>query len=229
MSGSSPVTRRFPGQDAGEDAAGTGADAAGRRGRGYSKGRAARSRILRVATEAFAERGYRGASLAEIARASELSMPGLLHHFANKDQLFAAVHEHLEIADQRLFDGFAGEDPSGFGVLDAFVSMARMNLDRWEYVQFTHLIAAESAPGGHPGAHTSREHFRAARQLLVEGFTRSLAQGEIRTGVDLDRLAVEVVAMVEGLQNQWLQEPEAIAYAEHFATWVEDLKASLRP
>jgi AcrR family transcriptional regulator len=50
-----------------------------------------RSEILRVALQLFAERGYRGASTAAIARAAGVTQPLVHHHFGSKDGLWQAV------------------------------------------------------------------------------------------------------------------------------------------
>src|SRR5262245_16559947 len=52
-----------------------------------------RELIVRVATEAFAERGYQGASIDEIARRSGVSAPVLYDHFASKQDLYRTLLE----------------------------------------------------------------------------------------------------------------------------------------
>ncbi|MCI6412077.1 TetR/AcrR family transcriptional regulator, partial [Schaalia hyovaginalis] len=44
-----------------------------------------RARILVEALKVFGEKGYEGASLATIARAADITKPGLLHHFGSKE------------------------------------------------------------------------------------------------------------------------------------------------
>jgi AcrR family transcriptional regulator len=68
---------------------------------------ARREVIERAATEVFAERGYQGASIDEIARRSQVSAPVIYDHFASKvdlyrrllerhrDELLALWREHL--------------------------------------------------------------------------------------------------------------------------------------
>lgn len=182
---------------------------------------------MNVAQEAFSERGYRAASLNEIARTAELSMAGLLHHFASKDDLFAAVMRRREHLDLEMFSELLHPDAGFSDTLDAFAAMARINMGRYSFVQLTHMIAAESAPGGHPGTETSREHYRVAREYVVGGLRRSIKRGEVRPHVDVELIALQVVAMVEGLQNQWLHESETIDYASAFDAWAADLKAAL--
>jgi AcrR family transcriptional regulator len=49
--------------------------------------------IVRTATEVFAERGYDGASIDEIARRSGVSAPVVYDHFANKQDLYQRLLE----------------------------------------------------------------------------------------------------------------------------------------
>lgn len=55
------------------------------------KGRDTAERILDVAEELFAERGFEGATLRDVARAAGLRTPSLYNHFESKDALYAAM------------------------------------------------------------------------------------------------------------------------------------------
>jgi TetR/AcrR family transcriptional regulator len=54
-----------------------------------------RDRVLQVAQALFAERGYRGASLRDIAKKIGIKAPSLLHHFPSKQQLYLAVLDKM--------------------------------------------------------------------------------------------------------------------------------------
>src|SRR5215467_907739 len=54
-----------------------------------------RDEILDEATRLFAERGYEGASMADLAERVGLRKASLFHHFPSKDVLYAAVLERL--------------------------------------------------------------------------------------------------------------------------------------
>lgn len=54
-----------------------------------------RDRVLRVAQAMFAEQGYQGTSLRDIARRIGVKAPSLLHHFPSKQQLYLAVLEQM--------------------------------------------------------------------------------------------------------------------------------------
>jgi AcrR family transcriptional regulator len=71
--------------------AGPGADAPAR-------GAATRAALLRVGRELFAERGYADVGTEEIVARAGVTRGALYHHFADKRDLFRAVHEELEQA-----------------------------------------------------------------------------------------------------------------------------------
>lgn len=57
------------------------------------KGRRTAEKILDVAEEVFAEKGFEGATLRDVADRVGIRIPSLYNHFASKDQLYAAVLE----------------------------------------------------------------------------------------------------------------------------------------
>lgn len=54
-----------------------------------------RTRYLEIATRNFAELGFHGVSLATLAREAGVSKQALLHFFASKERLYAAVLDRL--------------------------------------------------------------------------------------------------------------------------------------
>lgn len=72
-----------------------------------------RASIEAAATDVFAERGYRGASIDEIARRSGVTPPVLYDHFASKRDLYRQLLER-HFADLRLIwrENFPGDAPA---------------------------------------------------------------------------------------------------------------------
>lgn len=71
-------------------------------------------RVLEAALGAFAEHGYHGTSIRDIAAAASLSVPGLYHHYPSKQDilvdLMRVVMDEL-LARSRAALAGAGEDP----------------------------------------------------------------------------------------------------------------------
>lgn len=55
------------------------------------KGKLARERILRASEPLFADRGFHGTSMRDVAEASDLPLATIVYHFAKKEKLYAAL------------------------------------------------------------------------------------------------------------------------------------------
>lgn len=60
-----------------------------------SKGKVANAAVLAAATRLFAERGYDGVSIADVAAASGVAKPSVLYHFTDKETLWKSAVEAL--------------------------------------------------------------------------------------------------------------------------------------
>ena len=86
---------------------------------------ATRTALLAAATRRFAEHGYAGTALEDIAADIQATRGAIYHHFAGKTALFEAVFEQLETDAMELSAAAAARaaDPwsAAFGALDAFL------------------------------------------------------------------------------------------------------------
>ncbi|MEN2737674.1 helix-turn-helix domain-containing protein [Microbacterium sp. X-17] len=173
--------------------------------RGYAKGIAKREEILARALEVFADKGYRKASLREIAASVGLSQAGLLHHFSSKEELFAEVLRKRDEVDSA--GGELGAEWAG--AADGLVRIVRHNAEVPGLVQLYATISAEAADADHPG----HDYFVSRYQQIVaglEGYIRSEQEaGRVREGVDARMLARLAVAVADGMQVQWMLDPSA--------------------
>jgi AcrR family transcriptional regulator len=60
-----------------------------------------RQAILDIAAQMFADKGYLGANLRDIADALGMSRPGLYYHFPSKEKLLEAIIEELTLSSER--------------------------------------------------------------------------------------------------------------------------------
>ena len=178
--------------------------------RGYAKGRAKRAEILDAAMAVFGEVGYRAASLRAIAARCGISHPGLLHHFPTKEALLLAVLEHRdEVAQAAIRESAA----SGADELRGLVELVAGNAARPDIVELFATLSAEAAAADHPGHAFFAHRYRQVVARLTAAFEAARAEGALRPGVEPEPSARELVALMDGLQIQWLYDPHSVDMA----------------
>jgi AcrR family transcriptional regulator len=174
----------------------------------------------------FARDGFAGASLTNIAKVAGISQVGLLHHFPNKLALLRAVLEHR---DQYIAGKLqeAEQVASVQGFVDFLKLIMRFSIEDASVSQALMIINVESLSVTHPAHIWFSErfaivhgHLQAHLQLLVEA-------GEIRPDVDVKQVSLEIAAMLDGMQIQWLRSPGDVAIEPAFARFLERLLAGL--
>jgi AcrR family transcriptional regulator len=174
-----------------------------------------RRQIIDAAAAIIAARGYWGLSVQDVADACGLTVNGVLHHVGSKDGLLVAVLDHRDHEDVRALADLLGvEFPSqGWSpeeltavVRERGIGLARMcevvvarNAEQPEIVRLYSVLEGESLSPDHP----AHDYFTARQRLALDGFAQ-LAPA----GADAPALARHLLAAMDGLQLQWLREPE---------------------
>ncbi len=109
------------------------------------KGAATRQRILDAAERVFAERGFSGTTLRDVASAAGLRIPSLYNHFASKDSLYAAV---LERGIAPLFDALSDYVEQGADLQDREAFVGLMFRILGERPNLPRLVQREIMDGG---------------------------------------------------------------------------------
>lgn len=185
--------------------------------RGYAKGRATRRQILDEAMTLFGEMGYRSASLREIAARCGISHPGLLHHFPSKEALLGAVLERRDALDAERFpSGGSGTDQ-----LQTLVDVVEHNAHVPGIVELFAALSTEAVAPDHPAHGYFVGRYARTRAELAASLEVTRAQGVLRDGVDPALAAVVIIAVMDGLQVQWLLDRESVdmarALSDHIA------------
>ncbi|MGW2613896.1 TetR/AcrR family transcriptional regulator [Streptomyces sp. NPDC001500] len=165
-----------------------------------------RAEIVRAALAVIAERGYRGASMAAVAERVGLTQQGLLHHFPTKDALLVAV---LRERDQ--WDAV----PDTRWRVDLLASLVEYNAMRPGIVQTFSALLGESVTEGHP----AREYFTERYTRVRAGMAAALRTeygDRLPNGLTPERTAPLLVAVMDGLQYQWLLDPESVDMPQAF-------------
>lgn len=162
-----------------------------------------RAEIVRAALEVIAERGYRGASLAAVAERVGLTQQGLLHHFPSKEALLVAVLQERDQWDAR---------PDSQWRLDLLLSLVEYNAMRPAIIQTFSALLGESVTEGHPARDYFTDRYRTVRESMA-AVLRAKYGDRVPSGLPPERVAPLLVAVLDGLQYQWLLDPESVDIA----------------
>ncbi|MFD3377552.1 MULTISPECIES: TetR/AcrR family transcriptional regulator [unclassified Streptomyces] len=168
-----------------------------------------RRQIVEVTTRLIAERGFWGLSMQDVADGCGLTVQGLLHHVGSKDGLLVSVLEHAETEDALRLAAQLGTDdddltdstePRTVDLPQVCAAIVRRNTAQPEIVRLHAVLAAESLEPRHP-AHA---YFLARHQRAVSGLAE-LAEAVTDRPQSLAR---QILATMDGLELQWLRDPD---------------------
>ena len=189
------------------------------------RGDVRRQQILDTAVELFAAKGYRSTGLAELADAVGMTHPGLLYYFGTKQRLLLEVVAERERIEAELRDGL---DPALL-TLDTLTEVARQNVDNAMLTRLYVVLAAESLDAMDPLHDFFVKRYDRARQNTARLLRHGMAIGEIRGDADADQLSQEILAMLMGLEMQWLMDPERFDLVVAMNAYIDSLRARLTP
>ena len=162
------------------------------------KGEKTRQEIIRKAAPIFNQKGYDGAALSDLMRATGLEKGGIYRHFSSKEELAAKAFDYAwqETLDARIHD------------LDSISN----TVDRLKKLVANFVERRGIIPGGCPLLNTAidtddgnsvlREHARKAlrgwRDYLVSIVHTGIRAREIRPKIDAKKVATLIISSLEG-------------------------------
>jgi TetR/AcrR family transcriptional repressor of nem operon len=167
-------------------------------GRDMRKGEHTRQEIIRKAAPIFNQKGYDGAALSDLMRATGLEKGGIYRHFSSKEELAAEAFDYAwkETLQARIHD------------LDSVAD----SVDRLKQLLANFVERRGIIPGGCPLLNTAidtddgnsvlRERARSAlrgwRDYIVSIVRDGIKAGEIRPKTDAKKLAIVMISSLEG-------------------------------
>ncbi len=177
-----------------------------RRPRPNARGEQSRQAILDMAERHFGAYGYRGTSTAAIAHEVQISDPGLLHHFGSKDGLLMALLNRRYSRDHDKLR--AGEHLSGEALTANLETVVRENLEQREEVKLTMVLLAESIAKDHPGHEYFEMRYARARSTMARHIKNLQHDRALKPDIDAEAFGSMILAILDGLQLQWLLDPD---------------------
>ena len=212
-----------------------------------------RARILNEAVVLFGEHGYAGTSLADIANAADISKAGLLHHFSSKDELFCKVLERRDREDALSIrvESPAGEgdtveapvdtignldtldvagasdlDGNPWALLERYIELLERNVAHRDLTAIYTATAVSVLDAEHPAHRWMANHLNSAVERFESSFEAGKTAGLVDPKMPSRLVARSLVALIDGLQLQWLcSTTPGTAAAESLST---DLVAEIR-
>lgn len=187
----------------------------------FRRGQARREAIIDAAVELFARDGYRGTGLAAIADMVGVSQPTLRHHFGTKEQLLRAVVARRHEQDLAAASPWASA--GGAAVFDILEQLPDYMRRRQGLVHLYVVLRAENLLPEHPIHDWFVRRHQETLRLLSDSLQRGVDRGELSADMQPALVAIHVIALIEGVELQWLLDPQSVdldgvfsSAAEHF-------------
>lgn len=165
-----------------------------------------REQILDAASAAFTEHGFNGTSMRDVASRVGMSHTGVLHHFPDKAALLEAV---LDRRVERSGSQFNLDSHDGEKFLRSLLELARRDVRDPDELRMYQVVAAESLALTHPAHGYMRRWYKTVRQHVTEALEDLDRRGHYTGhGIDIPTAAAIIAGMREGLNPQWLLDPD---------------------
>lgn len=185
-----------------------------------------RQKLLTAAAICFAEKGYSGCSVSDIAKRAEVAQGTMYVHFETKEALFKAImeEEHAQGADKAR--QAADVKPYLNGILGAMtgcITDVGFPVDHRLWIEILAVAAREAS---------IRETFLASdkemRAVFIQLLGKAAEADEIDGSLDLDAVSVWLYALVDGLIARTADDP-AFDFQKHLEIFEALVKRALQP
>lgn len=180
-----------------------------------------RQQILEAATHMIGLQGYNGLTVHDLARKCGLTNGGLLYYFGSKEQLLIAILEerdrntaaiiHADLEIERAKSGQA--DFTRRTVVHTFRAIITRCVAQPEFLRFHIVLKAEALNPEHP----AHGFFLRREEFVLSEFAKLLT-GHVDNP---ERRALQIFALLEGIQHQWLRTDMAFDLLAEFGAAIE--------
>jgi TetR/AcrR family transcriptional regulator len=155
---------------------------------------ATKAAVLASAERLFAERGFAGTSMRDLAAASGISQPLIQHHFGGKDALYAAVVRHA-------IDDFVGRTREASARTDLPINVSEDMNRLFGFLRNNASVVRIIGWARLEGKHGLVSGCEEIRLAMIRRIELGQSLGLVRPDIDAASLGV----MLEGLLVYWFE------------------------
>ncbi|MGO2996318.1 TetR/AcrR family transcriptional regulator [Brachybacterium alimentarium] len=156
---------------------------------------ARRDTILDGASELFAEYGFYGASVRDIARHVGISHPGMLHHFASKSALLDGVIDRLEASAQATLDQMDELCAQSESLVERMVALYDPSSRSFALLS---MLSAESVAPDYPARYRISRLRRVHEHILQRCVEHYAERVGLSSQVDAELIARTAMSLILG-------------------------------
>lgn len=177
----------------------------------YRTGIKRREEIITSAVEVFGEHGFTGGYLRLIAQRVGVTPAAVLHYFGSKEGLLTAA---LQQWDEQS-DVITGTEFEGLSFIEKQRLVVRHNSTMRGLINLYASLSTEATNRNHPAHEFFLRRYQRVFETFHYAFETAQKLGEVREDIDPGVEARALIALMDGLQIQWLIDP-AVPMVEVF-------------
>ncbi|MFI7708907.1 TetR/AcrR family transcriptional regulator [Nonomuraea sp. NPDC049480] len=169
-----------------------------------------RAEILEATMTLLAEKGYRGLTLADVAKHLDITVQAVLHYFPSKEALLLDVLDWRDQVDIHTVSPSDRHVRTAAEYVEAVDRLVQRNARRPEIIRLYTVLSAESLDPVHP----AHDFFNDRLQRAIA----TLAERAEAWHPEPEQLALQTISVLDGLQLHWLRDP-TIDLVQQWRTW----------
>lgn len=188
--------------------------------------RSRRDQILDAALELFATTGYRGTSVAAVARRVGITDAGVLYHFKTKEELLVGALAHF---DQAVEEDLAHARLRGIELLRVVREWGAGMEEAPGISSLLILLSAEHLTEDSPARRFFQRRYRALLDRYTAAFATAASSGDLRPDLDPVWEATALIAHLDGARLSWFMLDRGFSLADSVRTYVDQTLTRLAP
>ena len=177
--------------------------------------------ILDAAVILFSEHGVAKTSLEKIAKAANVTRGAVYWHFANKQEIFEALHDQLHSPFiQMITDGLDADSSNAIAQLQEVCIELLIDLEQNETKKKIATLFLLRCDYSDEFAHSKDRYNEKKKQkhiTLSRYFDKAIKQGILPADTDSMLLTIGISAYLRGIAVEYLEDPDAFSLQDNAA------------